>query len=188
MYARRQRRVQSGSTNVQTLVLTTLNPDEILSANLLYPILTYKIGYHPTRSPRWRSGHAADCRSATIRFNSGPWLRPVSSNGNRSDEDRASTFFGCKQKKSKSCGDSGHSCRETPGLIPNPAVKPTHVVCCTWVRESLGTIPSCYHLSFLHGISSHEILTNERMLLFLSLFGRFCEYRQVRDLRDRLIL
>jgi hypothetical protein len=26
------------------------------------------------------------------------------------------------------------------------------------------------------------------MLLFLSLFGRFCEYRQVRDLRDRLIL
>ena len=39
MYARRQRRVQSGSTNVQTLVLTTLNPDEILCANLkLYPI------------------------------------------------------------------------------------------------------------------------------------------------------
>ena len=39
MYARRQRRVQSASTNVRTLVLTTLNPDEILSANLiLYPI------------------------------------------------------------------------------------------------------------------------------------------------------
>jgi hypothetical protein len=35
MYARRQRRVQSGSTNVQTLVLTTLNPDEILCANLI---------------------------------------------------------------------------------------------------------------------------------------------------------
>ena len=35
MYARRQRRVQSGSTNVQILVLTTLNPDEILSANLI---------------------------------------------------------------------------------------------------------------------------------------------------------
>ena len=34
MYARRQRRVQSASTNVQSLVLTTLNPDEILSANL----------------------------------------------------------------------------------------------------------------------------------------------------------
>jgi len=24
-------------------------------------------------------------------------------------------------------GDSGHSSGETPGLIPNPAVKPTHV-------------------------------------------------------------
>ena len=34
MYARRQRRVQSASTNVQSLVLTTLNPDEILCANL----------------------------------------------------------------------------------------------------------------------------------------------------------
>ncbi len=42
-------------------------------------------------------------------------------------------------------GDSGHSCRDTPGLIPNPAVKPAHVVCCTEVRESPGTIPSCYY-------------------------------------------
>ena len=24
--------------------------------------------------PRWRSGHAVDCRSATPRFKSGPWL------------------------------------------------------------------------------------------------------------------
>src|SRR5512137_3004053 len=75
MYARRQRRVQSGSTNVQTLVLTTLNPDEILSANqILYLILSYRIGYHLTRLPRWRSGHAVDCRSTTLRFKSGPWL------------------------------------------------------------------------------------------------------------------
>ncbi len=152
MYARRQRRVQSGSTNVQTLVLTTLNPDEILSANLLYRILTYRIRYHSTRSPRWRSGHAADCRSATIRFNSGPWLGLVSSNGNRSDKERASNVLWLQTKKSKSCGDSGHSSWETPGLIPNPAVKPTHVVYCTEVRESSGTIPSCYHLSFLHGL------------------------------------
>ena len=43
MYARRQRRVQSGSTNVQTLVLTTLNPDEILCANL--HIIPYPTGY-----------------------------------------------------------------------------------------------------------------------------------------------
>ena len=75
MYARRQRRVQSGSTNVRTLVLTTLNPDEILSANqILYLILSYRIGYHLTRLPRWRSGHAVDCRSTTLRFKSGPWL------------------------------------------------------------------------------------------------------------------
>lgn len=47
MYARRQRRVQSGSTNVQTLVLTTLNPDEILSANLiLYPILLDGVSFY----------------------------------------------------------------------------------------------------------------------------------------------
>ena len=44
MYARRQRRVQSASTNVQTLVLTTLNPDEILSANLIsYPDIEDKV-------------------------------------------------------------------------------------------------------------------------------------------------
>ena len=75
MYARRQRRVQSGSTNVQTLMLTTLNPDEILSVNqILYLILSYRTGYYPTRLPRWRSGHAVDCRSTTLRFKSGPWL------------------------------------------------------------------------------------------------------------------
>ena len=75
VYARRQRRVQPASTNVQTLVLTTLNPDEILSANqTLYLILTNGIRYHLTRSPRWRSGHAVDCRSTTLRFKSGPWL------------------------------------------------------------------------------------------------------------------
>ena len=75
VYARRQRRVQPASTNVRTLVLTTLNPDEILSANqTLYLILSYGIRYHPTRSPRWRSGHAVDCRSTTLRFKSGPWL------------------------------------------------------------------------------------------------------------------
>lgn len=47
MYARRQRRVQSGSTNVQTLVLTTLNPDEILSANLIsYPDLQDRVSFY----------------------------------------------------------------------------------------------------------------------------------------------
>ena len=30
--------------------------------------------------PRWRSGYAADCRSATTRFESGPWLRGVPMN------------------------------------------------------------------------------------------------------------
>ena len=50
-------------------------------------------------------------------------------------------------------GDSGHSSRETPGPIPNPAVKPTHVVCGTEVRESPGTIPRCYHLPFVLRIS-----------------------------------
>lgn len=28
----------------------------------------------PDAMPRWRSGHAADCRSAILRFKSGPWL------------------------------------------------------------------------------------------------------------------
>ena len=42
--------------------------------------------------------------------------------------------------------------RDKPGLIPNPEVKPANVSCCTEVRESPGTIPSCYHLSFLQGI------------------------------------
>jgi hypothetical protein len=34
-------------------------------------------GILPHGSPRWRSGHAADCRSAQLRFKSGPWLRVV---------------------------------------------------------------------------------------------------------------
>ena len=61
-------------------------------------------------------------------------------------------------------GGCGHSCQETPGLIPNPAVKLTHVVCCTEVRESPGTIPGCNHRSFLHGRSSryHRIFIDER--------------------------
>jgi hypothetical protein len=143
MYARRQRRVQSASTNVQTLVLTTLNPDEILSANqTLYLILTNGIRYHPTRSPRWRSGHAVDCRSTTLRFKSGPWL------SERFERTSTMRRTACSSSTDymQHCGDSGHSCRETPGLIPNPAVKPANVSCCTEVRESSGSMVSCYHL------------------------------------------
>ena len=40
---------------------------------------------------------------------------------------------------------SGHSSCVTPGLIPNPAVKTTHVGICTEVRESLGTYPRCWY-------------------------------------------
>jgi hypothetical protein len=57
------------------------------------------------------------------------------------------------------CGDSGHSSWDTPGLIPNPEVKPAHVVCCTEVRESSGTIPSCYHLPSFHEICFTKIFT-----------------------------
>ena len=53
-------------------------------------------------------------------------------------------------------GDSGHSSWETPGLIPNPAVKPTHVACCTEVRESPGTMPSCYHLTSYYTVTILE--------------------------------
>ena len=63
----------------------------------------------------------------------------------------------------KTCGDSGHSSWETPGLIPNPEVKPTHVACCTEVRESSGSMPSCYHLSFYRHLF-YEIFHKERML------------------------
>jgi hypothetical protein len=40
-------------------------------------------------------------------------------------------------------GHSGHSGGETPGPIPNPAVKPVHVSCGTEVRESPGTTIRC---------------------------------------------
>ena len=113
-------------------------------------ILSNWIGYHPTRLPRWRSGHAVDCRSTTLRFKSGPWLTLYSLSGVWRGEE--CNVLHLHLKKQTTCGDSGHSFRETPGLIPNPAVKPEHVVYCTEVRESSGTIPSCYHLSFLHGI------------------------------------
>ena len=35
----------------------------------------------------------------------------------------------------------GHRGRETPGLIPNPAVKPTCVILGTMVREPMGRLP-----------------------------------------------
>ncbi len=34
----------------------------------------------------------------------------------------------------------GHSGGVTPGLIPNPEVKPTHVLCGTVVREPTGNL------------------------------------------------
>jgi hypothetical protein len=77
MYARRQRRVQSAGTNARFTGIMP-NPDVILDRTpwILY---SYKVR-HPYQwvplygMPRWRSGHAADCRSATLRFKSGPWL------------------------------------------------------------------------------------------------------------------
>ena len=138
----------------------------------LYLILSYRIGYHPTRLPRWRSGHAVDCRSTTLRFKSGPWLSEmcVSTSTRRRT---AKQFFDqvdqmcppsvTKHLKQTTCGDCGHSCRETPGLIPNPAVKLTHVVCCTEVRESPGTIPSCNHLPS-YTVSLLTVFSLERML------------------------
>ena len=39
----------------------------------------------------------------------------------------------------------GHSGRETPGLIPNPAVKPAGVPRGTEVREPTGSVESCQH-------------------------------------------
>jgi hypothetical protein len=65
----------------------------------------------------------------------------------------------------KTRGGCGHSCQETPGLIPNPVVKLAHVVCCTEVRESPGTIPSCNHLSFLQSLFS-LLSMKERMLWY----------------------
>ena len=37
----------------------------------------------------------------------------------------------------------GHSSRVTPGLIPNPEVKPAHVGCGTQIREFSGNIQRC---------------------------------------------
>ena len=66
-------------------------------------------------------------------------------------------------------GDSGHSFRDTPGLIPNPEVKPEHVACCTEVRESPGTMLSCYLLSFLLRLSILTDFYRRADALFLSL-------------------
>ena len=120
-------------------------------------ILSNWIRYHYTRLPRWRSGHAVDCRSTTLRFKSGPWLSPYC------EKQYGVAEYLPASKTSKTRGGSGHSFRATPGLIPNPAVKPEHVVYCTEVRESSGTIPSCYHLSFLHGILQ-VFFTQERSI------------------------
>ena len=36
---------------------------------------SFKHGLEPFQAtPRWRSGHAVDCRSTILRFKSGPWL------------------------------------------------------------------------------------------------------------------
>ena len=155
MYARRQRRVQSGSTNVQTLVLTTLNPDEILSANLK----SYDILHGRVSALHGCQGGGAATRLTADQLHSGSnpdlGLRRCAS-AHRRGEERVSVLrtsvtcvrppFRTRKHLKATCGDCGHSCRETPGLIPNPAVKLTHVVCCTEVRESPGSIPSCNHL------------------------------------------
>ena len=63
-------------------------------------------------------------------------------------------------------GNSGHSRGETPGLIPNPEVKPSHVPGCTEVREPSGSPISCYYLPFIERYSSSLlILPNERFVL-----------------------
>jgi hypothetical protein len=41
--------------------------------------------------------------------------------------------------------NSGQSDGATPGPMPNPEVKPVHVVCGTEIREFSGTTPSCYY-------------------------------------------
>ncbi len=76
------------------------------------------------------------------------------------------------------------ACRETPGLIPNPAVKLTHVVCCTEVRESPGTIPSCYHLSFLHGSVLMKFLLTSDCARQNSVIIAANAIPQVHDLND----
>jgi hypothetical protein len=77
MYARRQRRVQSAGTNARFTGIMP-NPD-VIPDRTPWILYSYKVR-HPYQwvplhgLPRWRSGHAADCRSATLRFKSGPWL------------------------------------------------------------------------------------------------------------------
>ena len=46
----------------------------------------------------------------------------------------------CSCKEVFNCG---HSSRVTPGLIPNPEVKPAHVGCGTQIREFSGNIQRC---------------------------------------------
>ena len=140
------------------------------------------MGYHSTRLPRWRSGHAVDCRSTTLRFKSGPWLTLYSIIGVWRGEECNVLRLHLKT----TCGDSGHSFRETPGLIPNPAVKPEHVVYCTEVRESSGTIPSCYYLSFLHGILPVFLPASVANRYNVILFN--AEQHKVHDLHDTLLV
>ncbi len=65
-------------------------------------------------------------------------------------------------------GNSGHSIRETPGLIPNPEVKPDNVSYCTEVRESSGTMVRCYYPSSLHQTNcSSYLLTSARAFIRL---------------------
>ena len=158
MYARRQRRVQSGSTNVQTLVLTTLNPDEILCANLKsYPIQFDRVSAYTAAKVAERPRGRLQIYYTPVQ------IRTLAStelySAVRCGEECNVLRQHLNQKTTR--GDSGHSFRETPGLIPNPAVKPEHVVYCTEVRESSGTIPSCYHLSFYT-----VFLTKERSTSF----------------------
>ena len=66
-------------------------------------------------------------------------------------------------------GHSGHSGGETPGPIPNPAVKPVHVSCGTEVRESPGTTIRCYDpSSFLFSYLPIQSVSFQMNDLFLS--------------------
>ena len=69
MYARRQRRVQSAITNCPNS--SVQKPRR--NSETLNPIVPqHSLDSHAR--PRWRSGHAVDCRSTILRFKSGPWL------------------------------------------------------------------------------------------------------------------
>ena len=58
--------VKSTSTHIS-------NPDEILK-RLIYTRSYAHSTFLLQARPRWRSGHAVDCRSTTLRFKSGSWL------------------------------------------------------------------------------------------------------------------